>query len=59
MTNLVAIATEFVPQDLRVRMALTKRPLQTQLDFTILTAVCTGCRCSAGRGVLFPCQLRL
>ena len=54
MTNLVAIATEFVPQDLRVRMALTK-----QLDFTILTAVCTGCRCSAGRGVLFPCQLRL
>ena len=25
MTNLVAIATEFVPQDLRVRMALTKR----------------------------------
>lgn len=25
MTNLVAFATEFVPQDLRVRMALTKR----------------------------------
>ena len=56
MTNLVAIATEFVPQDFPVRMALTtQRRYRRNWIFTILTAVCTGCRCSAGRGVLFPC----
>ena len=58
MTNLVAIATEFVPQDLRVRMALTKRRYRRNWILPFNGSLYR-CRCSAGRGVLFPCQLRL